>query len=220
MKFDPDLIPIAEFLLHAPGFKQAEGVMADKRVTIFKGESAIQALLTAAFAKRMGKHQQKSLTEAEAKELMVRLLEAGFILRATRMGTTRFFQPDNSRAWNDEALYAWSYEGSQWKGLLIAVLALTAVFAAVMYPLWPYRLRKLGWYVIMAGMGFIGLIMVLAVVRAVVFALTFFVLKPGFWLFPNLFEDCGFFESFVPVYSWHGQDVRPLSLQKKAKKSE
>jgi len=29
-----------------------------------------------------------------------------------------------------------------------------------------------------------------------------FAVPPGIWLFPNLFEDVGFFESFVPLWAW------------------
>ncbi|KAJ2561930.1 Translocation protein S62 [Coemansia sp. RSA 1836] len=32
----------------------------------------------------------------------------------------------------------------------------------------------------------------------------------GLWIFPNLFEDVGFFESFVPLYGWEvPKDARP-----------
>ncbi|KAJ2101225.1 Translocation protein S62 [Coemansia sp. RSA 922] len=32
----------------------------------------------------------------------------------------------------------------------------------------------------------------------------------GLWIFPNLFEDVGFFESFVPLYAWEvPKDARP-----------
>jgi translocation protein SEC62 len=55
----------------------------------------------------------------------------------------------------------------------------------------------------MLGVGFIGFLIVLAIIRLIVFAITVFTHKPGIWLFPNLFEDVGFFESFVPVWAWH-----------------
>lgn len=29
-----------------------------------------------------------------------------------------------------------------------------------------------------------------------------FTVPPGLWLYPNLFEDVGFFDSFRPVWGW------------------
>eukprot|EP00834_Sanchytrium_tribonematis_P003419 NODE_130_length_16779_cov_1.687410.p17 type:complete len:117 gc:universal NODE_130_length_16779_cov_1.687410:819-1169(+) len=43
----------------------------------------------------------------------------------------------------------------------------------------------------------------LGVIRIIVFAITIFTHSPGLWLFPNLFADVGFFDSFRPWYSWH-----------------
>lgn len=151
---------------------------------------------------------------------MEKLLDGGFILRTSRMGNSKFFQPDASRDWNDEALFAWVYEGSQIRSILMALLVIVAVFCAVMYPLWPYKLQRLVWYLVMGMLGFVGLIIVIAIVRLILFCITFIVAKPGWWLFPNMFEDCGFFESFVPFGAWSGDDVRPISLRKKVKKEE
>jgi translocation protein SEC62 len=53
-----------------------------------------------------------------------------------------------------------------------------------------------------ALLAFIGGIAVLAVIRLILFVITMFALPPGIWLFPNLFEDVGFFESFVPLWAW------------------
>lgn len=39
--------------------------------------------------------------------------------------------------------------------------------------------------------------------------MTVFTVPPGLWLYPNLFEDVGFFDSFRPVWGW--QEVSPPS---------
>jgi translocation protein SEC62 len=59
----------------------------------------------------------------------------------------------------------------------------------------------------------IAAIAVIAVVRLILFVITMFAVPPGIWLFPNLFEDVGFFESFVPLWGW--QKV-PKGKKKKA----
>ncbi|KAL8823954.1 MAG: hypothetical protein Q9170_008285 [Blastenia crenularia] len=42
----------------------------------------------------------------------------------------------------------------------------------------------------------------MAIFRAILFAGTWFAVPPGLWLYPNLFEDVGFFDSFRPVWGW------------------
>lgn len=186
--------------------------LCECRCFLHTGESAIQALLSDAY--RKSKKLPPITTEAEASSMMEKLLHEGFVLRAVRIGSSKHFQPDPSRVWNDSAIFAWVYAGSQLKSLLMALVAFFVVVAIVLYPLWPYKLQRGVWYLLMAGLGFFAFIMLLGVVRLIIFALTFIFLKPGWWLFPNLFEDCGFFESFVPFGCWHGEDVRPEHLKK------
>jgi translocation protein SEC62 len=104
---------------------------------------------------------------------------------------------------NDEFHYIWLFEGSQWKQKAYAALALVAVFAIVMFPLWPYTLRRGVWYLSMACLGLLGLFFGLAIVRLIIFAITIVAgPAPGIWIFPNLFEDVGFFDSFKPTWAW------------------
>ena len=99
--------------------------------------------------------------------------------------------------------YMWMYQGSQWKQKMYAGLALAAVVAVVLFPLWPLALRQGVWYLSMAMLGVIGLFFGMAIVRMILFCITFFTVPPGLWLYPNLFEDVGFFDSFRPVWAWH-----------------
>lgn len=69
------------------------------------------------------------------------------------------------------------------------------------------------WYLSVACLGFIGAIAVLAVVRLLLFMVTMFAVPPGIWLFPNLFEDVGFFESFVPLWAWQKQPKKKKKVQ-------
>jgi len=55
-----------------------------------------------------------------------------------------------------------------------------------------------------AAFGFLVFIIALAVFKYITFAILF-ALSAGrlkFWTFPNLTEDVGFFESFMPVYDY------------------
>lgn len=59
-------------------------------------------------------------------------------------------------------------------------------------------------------MGLLGLFFAMAIFRLILFCVTVFVVPPGLWLYPNLFEDVGFFDSFKPLWGW--QEVGILSL--------
>lgn len=98
--------------------------------------------------------------------------------------------------------YVWLYEGPQWKTKVWAGLALLAVFAVVLFPLWPLMLRQGVWYLSVGAMGLLGLFFAMAIFRLILFCLTVFTVPPGLWLFPNLFEDVGFFDSFRPAWGW------------------
>jgi translocation protein SEC62 len=107
---------------------------------------------------------------------------------------------------NDDNYYIWLYEGSQFKQKLYAAGALLVVIAVVLFPLWPLFMRQGVWYLSMGMLGLIGLFFAMAIVRLIIFIITMFAAPPGFWLYPNLFEDVGFFDSFRPVWAW--QEVR------------
>jgi translocation protein SEC62 len=111
---------------------------------------------------------------------------------------------------NDDNYYIWLYEGSQWKQKLYAAGALLLVIAIVLFPLWPLFLRQGVWYLSMGMLGLIGLFFAMAIVRLIIFMITIFAVPPGLWLYPNLFEDVGFFDSFRPVWAW--QEVRFFPL--------
>ena len=110
--------------------------------------------------------------------------------------------------------YVWLYEGSQWRQKAMAAGALVAIMAVVMFPLWPLFLRQGVWYLSVGLMGLLGLFFAMAIFRLILFAVTIFVAPPGLWLFPNLFEDVGFFDSFKPGWGW--QEVRNHSQQQLA----
>jgi translocation protein SEC62 len=112
---------------------------------------------------------------------------------------------------NDDNYYIWLYEGSQWKQKAYAAGALVLVMAVVLFPLWPLFLRQGVWYLSMGMLGLIGLFFAMAIVRLILFIITMFAAPPGLWLYPNLFEDVGFFDSFRPVWAW--QEVSPVRPQ-------
>lgn len=98
--------------------------------------------------------------------------------------------------------YVWFYEGPQWKRTLTGIGVLAVLLAIVMFPLWPPIMRLGVWYLSMGVLGLIGLFILMSIFRLILFVVTMFVVPPGIWLYPNLFEDVGFFDSFRPVWAW------------------
>ncbi|KAI9684337.1 MAG: Translocation protein S62 [Trizodia sp. TS-e1964] len=117
----------------------------------------------------------------------------------------------------DDLHFIWLYEGSQIMQKVYAGIALVLIFAVVMFPLWPMKLRMGVWYLSMGMMGLIALFFAMAIFRLILFAVTIFAVPPGLWLYPNLFEDVGFFDSFRPVWGW--QEDAKAKKGKKGKKS-
>lgn len=126
----------------------------------------------------------------------------GFFLAATKPPKSRFLSLTETQTWDQDSYYIWIYQGSSLRGLLIGTGVLAVVLAGVMFPLWPAAPRQGVYYLSLALLGFIGGIMGLGVIRAILWLLLKLLLGRSGWLFPNLFADVGFFESFVPVWSW------------------
>jgi translocation protein SEC62 len=103
----------------------------------------------------------------------------------------------------DDMHYMWLWEGPQWRKKLYAVGALALIMTVVMFPLWPLVMRQGVWYLSMGMLGLLGLFFVMAIFRLILFCITMFTHAPGLWLYPNLFEDVGFFDSFRPLWAWH-----------------
>lgn len=110
----------------------------------------------------------------------------------------------------EDLYYIWLWEGSQIKTKLYALLALVAIFAIVLYPLWPLVLRQGVYYLSWGLLGLLGLFFLMAIFRVILFCVTYFVTPPGLWLFPNLWEDVSFMDSFKPFWAWH--EVSLLSI--------
>ena len=123
---------------------------------------------------------------------------------------------------DDMSHYVWLHEGPQWKQYLMAAGALVAIMAVVMFPLWPFYLRLGVWYVSLGFLGLVGAFFGLAFVRLILFIVTMFTNPPGLWLFPNLFEDVGFFDSFKPTWARQetAEDKKKAKEQRKTKRQE
>jgi len=205
------------------GLKNRVGVLNGKRVDYFKGKSAVKVLLSPAYAKT--KNTPKITSEAEAQTLLHSVIPFAFFLRIDRgqpsgsASSPKIVQINQMQLFKPDEYYAWFYEGSQWTNYVGGVAMVAITLAGVMFPLWPPILRLGVWYLSMILLGLIGLLLVIAVIRLIFYIITIIVASPGIWIFPRLFADVGFVDSFIPLWEW---DLPKKKSKKKrsAEKSE
>lgn len=109
---------------------------------------------------------------------------------------------DDNRFVDANEPYVWVFDPVTTKTYIIGSLLILGAIGICLFPLWPSFVREGVYYVSLAGASFLGGILGLAVFKYILFAIIWSCTLGSvhFWLFPNLTEDVGFFESFVPVY--------------------
>ncbi|KAJ1834506.1 Translocation protein S62 [Coemansia sp. RSA 2711] len=196
-----ELVGFAAYLYNPTksGLRAREGVLNGRRVQYFKGKSALNALTKS----EEGDKPAKCATREDAIEWMQDLLDYQLIVRCDKDAQTgRQLRINPMQNFDEDTYYAWLYEGSQLMVILGGIGVVAVVLAGVMFPLWPSVLRNGTWYLSMLALGLLGLLFATAIVRLIVYIITVLAYPKGLWIFPNLFEDVGFFESFVPLYAW------------------
>jgi len=199
---------VAQFLRSGnSGMKSRVGALNGKRMDYFKGKSAIKALLSPAYSKLS--NVPKITTEAEAATTLQAVNSSAFFLRVQRGAPTgssssspKALQIIPEQMFKEEEYYAWFYEGSQWTTYAGGVLMVAIMLAGVMFPLWPPVMRLGVWYLSIGMLGLIGLFFGIAIVRLIFYIITIVVASPGIWIFPQLFADVGFVDSFIPLWEW------------------
>ncbi|MBW0511692.1 hypothetical protein O181_051407 [Austropuccinia psidii MF-1] len=213
-----DLLKVVQYLRSKADLKAKTGVLEGKRHEYFKGKAAIKALLSPAYTNIHPNTLPSVTDEASASELIKKIMPYAFFLRVERtsqsIASVKILKIDQTQLFDPESYYAWLYDGNQLWVIAGAALMVAVVLAGVMFPLWPVSLRIGVWYLSMAALGFIGLFFVIAIIRLILYIITWITLSPGIWLFPNLFEDVGFVDSFIPLWGW---DIPPPKKVKKSK---
>nr|GAT52945.1 translocation protein [Mycena chlorophos] len=207
-KATPEIRKVAVFLRSGKaGIKVRVGALNGKRFDYFKGKSAIKALLSPAYAKLKG--VPKITNEAEAIATLALVNSFAFFLRVQRGASSgssssspKVLQVIPEQKFVGDEYYVWFFEGSQWTTYAGAILMVGVMLAGVMFPLWPPIMRQGVYYLSMGMLGLIGLFFAIAVVRLIFYIITVIVASPGIWIFPKLFADVGFVESFIPLYEW------------------
>merc|ERR1712218_716728 len=116
--------------------------------------------------------------------------------------------------------YVWLYDPIGWFYWAGGTAIVIGTIAIRLFPLWPPMMRTGVHYLSMGAAGFLLSIMGIGVIKYIMFALLFALSagKLSFWLFPNLTEDVGFLESFMPLYDYTYTGKSLLGRKKKKAK--
>jgi len=183
----------------------------------------VKALLSPAYAKT--KNTPKVTSEDQAIQLLNAIIPFTFFLRVDRgqpvgsASSPKLLQINPMQLFKPDEYYAWFYEGSQWTNYVGGIAMVAITLAGVMFPLWPPILRLGVWYLSMIFLGLIGLLLVISVIRLIFYIITVLVASPGIWIFPRLFADVGFIDSFIPLWEWD-LPKKKSRKRKSAEKSE
>nr|CAA67878.1 SEC62 [Yarrowia lipolytica] len=229
-EISPQALAVADYLRSHKLLKQRPGILNGKRSDFFRVKRAIRALEDPKYKQLQSKPNSKlppinSRNEAIS---IFRLMPINqMALRVDKLPTQTalmmkqkpeqgvpVLQVNPQQEFGDDMYYTWFYNPVPLTTYLYGALGVAAIFAGVLFPLWPIFLRQGVWYLSVGMLGLIGVFFGIALVRLVIFVLTWPTVKPGIWIFPNLFADVGFVDSFIPLWVWHGTPERDLLPQK------
>ncbi|OTB08140.1 hypothetical protein M426DRAFT_317241 [Hypoxylon sp. CI-4A] len=231
---NPVAIALANFL-RGQSLKPRTCIINGERKDMFRVKRALRALQSPAYAKARSKNPAlPEITDRASLENTFKLLPMSMLaLRVSKIDpheghdhapkkgkrikglwTVKIEQQQDA---GDDMYYVWLYEGSQIMRKVYGALALVLIFTVVLYPLWPLVLRQGVYYLSWGFLMLLGLFFLMAIFRVILFCITYFVVPPGLWLYPNLWEDVSFMDSFRPVWAWH-ETAKPKK-KKKATKS-
>lgn len=226
----PEALAVAKFL-RSQNLKPRTCILNGERKDMFKVKRALRALESPAYEKARKKNPLlPAITDRASLENTFKLLPLSMLAlrvskveqdpasggkKAKRVKGQWTVKIEQHQEAKEELYYAWLWEGSQFQRQLYAALALVLIFTVVLYPLWPLVLRQGVYYLSWGLLGLLGLFFLMAIFRVILFCATYFIVPPGLWLYPNLWEDVSFMDSFRPVWAWH-ETEKP----KKKKKSK
>ncbi|KAI0478919.1 translocation protein [Xylariaceae sp. FL0804] len=232
---NPVAISLANFL-RGQDLKPRGVIINGERKDMFRVKRALRALESPAYAKARAKNPAlPEIKDRASLENAFKLLPMSMLAlrvskidphqghdhgkKAKRQKGLWTVKIEQQQEASDDMYYVWLFEGSQIMRKVYGTLAVAVIFLVVLYPLWPLVLRQGVYYLSWAFMGLLGLFFLMAIFRVVLFCITYFVVPPGLWLYPNLWEDVSFMDSFRPVWAWHST-AKPKKKKTKAMNTE
>ncbi|KAL6453661.1 SEC62 Translocation protein SEC62 [Candida maltosa Xu316] len=226
---------VANYLFQNPILKQRTGLLDNTNdIEFFRYKRFERALLSDDYKQKQQnpKNGLVPITNTEdVQKIFVLLIQNQLLLPVTKLHyaeikAVKGWKPNKDKPTlkradkaviDSNSYYGWLYQKPNPFILLYSVLAIAGVFTVILFPLWPNFMKRGVWYLSMGALGLIGLFFLTAIVRLIIYIISLVAFPKPFWLFPNLFEDCGVIESFQPVYAW--EEPKKKKSKKKSKQS-
>ncbi|KAI5955796.1 SEC62 [Candida jiufengensis] len=228
----PAALNIANYLFQNSILKQRSGLLDNKTdIEFFKYKRFERALLSDDYRSKQQNPKNGLIPIANAQEvqkIFVLLIQNQLILPINKLHYSEVkaikgwkpirdkptFKRADKAVIDPKSYFGWLYTKPNPYILLYSILAIAGIFTVILFPLWPNFMRRGVWYLSMAALGLIGLFFIIAIIRLIIYIISLVAFPKPFWLFPNLFADCGVIESFIPFYGWEEPK------KKKSKKSK
>lgn len=159
-----------------------------RRVNVFKFIDALMLL-------------NKTYGTQKTKDLFMFLINEGKVFKVEEIAPG-CVDMSIKRSLTSSDLFIWDKEDNSFIYKILGCMAIISVCMLGMFRVFPMWHRYLLYYLRYPILAFFLFMMVAAVVRCVVYLITLFFYEEQCWIWPNLFADCGFFESFKPMYVW------------------
>ncbi|KAH3663581.1 hypothetical protein OGAPHI_004982 [Ogataea philodendri] len=229
---DPVAITVATYLRYHKILKQRQGlnINSGDKQDFFRYKRLIRALLSDEYKKQQKKQPSLPPVEdnAQAQKLFILMIQNQLIQPVKKLKTqdakqkkaklergVPCLEPTNKAVLQPDEYFIWTFSPPNPYLVIYSLLGLVGIFTVILFPLWPLWMRKGVWYLSTGLLGLICLFFALAIVRLIIYVLSLVFLPQQFWLFPRLFDDCGFFDSFKPLYSWEDPKGKPKKKSKK-----
>lgn len=221
---DARIVAVSKYLRNSPIVKARPALLNGQRQDFFRMKRAVRALLAPEYEKARQKNQflPEVKTPQQARSILEQLPHQRMAFNVKKLETQKALssgmKPQSGvpcvvinpqQTFGDDEYFIWFYNPVPITTYLMGFGILALVLAICLFPLWPMRMRRLSWYVSVAALGFLAFLLVVSVIRLALFLITYFTVKPGIWLFPNLYADLGVIESFKPLWAWQGQRTLP-----------
>ncbi|KAK0422083.1 hypothetical protein QR680_007354 [Steinernema hermaphroditum] len=101
-------------------------------------------------------------------------------------------------------VYVWIFDPTPMYKKVLGCLLIVVCLLICMFPVWPSWTQLIVYYVSLVGLCSFGALFGTAFLRTLLFVLIWMVSGGRYklWILPNLTEECGFVESFQPLYSY------------------
>ncbi|CDO95174.1 unnamed protein product [Kluyveromyces dobzhanskii CBS 2104] len=231
-------LAVGKLLRNHNDLKQRQGLFQSRLVDFFRYKRFARALQSDKYKAKSKKQPElypPVNNDEDARNIFVSLIKAQLVVPAAKLHSAECkdhgLKPNksypnlllsNKATLQPDEYYVWSYNPKSFYDYLTVIAIIVGVLAFVCYPLWPSYMKRGTYYISIVALALIGIFFGIAILRLVVYLLSLAAVseKGGFWLFPNLFEDCGVLESFRPFYGYGEAECYSfLKKQKKKKRS-